>query len=99
MSQVASFITTSALAASALFSYSSSFIAPTNAQHYQPLIAKVNLSESTSTPKIKELELSWPQEAQSFFPKISGYTKEEAKIYNDVINELFVPTGRNLFEL
>jgi hypothetical protein len=68
-----------------------------------PRYGKLHYKEETNTPKISSYEkndyISWPEEALEQFPGISGFTEEEAKVYQNAIDELFIPTGRNLFTL
>ncbi|MFJ7755669.1 hypothetical protein ACQKGI_19890 [Peribacillus muralis] len=67
---------------------------------HHPYYKNVYIPENTQTPKIAAIEnKSWIQETEALVPNITGFTREESDVYNDAINSLFEPTGRNLFDL
>lgn len=95
--------TNSTLAASAMFaigafqSWTGTVI---EVQDYDKKFSKIYIAEDTETPKIMVFDnKDVNSQTKNLFPNISGFTQEEAGIYEKAIAELFVPTGRNLFDL
>ncbi|WP_127539404.1 hypothetical protein [Paenibacillus illinoisensis] len=63
-------------------------------------IGKFSFEEQTGTPDVISFKnKNWVTEAQELFPEMRDFTKEEAENYEKALDELFVPTGRNFFDL
>ncbi|MFD2614461.1 hypothetical protein [Paenibacillus gansuensis] len=67
--------------------------------HSVPSFQKVSFIEETGTPGIVSYKkLSWIEEAQSLFPVVRDFTKEESEAYEASLDSLFTSTGNNFFD-
>ncbi|ASA20966.1 hypothetical protein [Paenibacillus donghaensis] len=57
-----------------------------------------NTSKSSSAP-YEQPKRNWLAEAEELFPGIQEFTEEEALRYEESLNKIFKPTGRNFFDL